>query len=584
MIKNRKIKKRLRWIVVAVAFLAVIAGGVVFARSKVSGKEVSVFPVSSMAYFDMGENRTAWGEVTDSAVQEVRLGSGLVDSVKVKVGTKVKKGDTLMKYNKESVKLAVQADEAAIALLEAQMESAKAEIARFQSLRPSEEMPEPVEQVIHHSAEPVATLSLIDVGTAPSSGGSYFCTRDTKVTAGFLQYLDDSDQTAEFLIYDNNVQIGSWLVDGAKISSGSKIIYITEEKEPEKPDDPAPPIEPDQPEAGDVSEEQNEPSPAAVQQPSAPLVKETRREEQGPYEDWILGEGVEFNGDGTVSVDYSIKHYGKLISVVPEEAEWDETVIIDPGVEISGDNYAYSRKELAEMIEEKSKGLKDQELSLKAAKLKLQEDQLVSTDGKVRANMDGVVTEVKDPSDVKTGESLITVKGTGGFTITAQISEYDIRNLQLGDVFQVQTYESASAFMAEVSNISTEPIDSSMNGGQDVTYYAVTAIAMDEELDLRRGEGCEITIGMSGGDAGDTNSLVIPTMLVRKDDQGSYCMIADENNRLKRADVQTGRVIWGDSIEIKSGLTQEDRIAFPYGKHVKEGSPVVDKDNIYDEF
>lgn len=580
MIKNRKIKKSLRWIVAAVAFVAVIVGGVIIARNKVSGKAVSVFPVSSMAYFDMGENRTAWGEVTDSAMQEVRLGSGLVDSVKVKVGTKVKKGDTLMKYNKESVKLAVQADEAAIALLEAQMESAKAEIAHFQSLRPSEEMPEPVEQVIHHSAKPVTTLSLIDVGTAPSDGESYFCTMDTKVTAGFLQYLDDSDQTAEFLIYDNNVQIGSWFVDGTKISSGSKIIYITEEKEP---DDPVDPIGPNDPEDSGASKEQNEVSPA-VQQPSAPLVKETRREEQGPYEDWILGEGVEFNGDGTVSVDYSIKHYGKLLSVVPEEAEWDETVIIDPGVDISGDNYAYSRKELAEMVEEKSKGLKDQELSLKAAKLKLKEDKLISTDGKVRANMDGVVTEVKDPNEVKTGESLITVKGTGGFTITAQISEYDIRDMQIGDVFQVQTYESASAFMAEVSHISTEPSDSSMYGGQDVTYYAVTATAMDEELDLRRGEGCEIMIGMPGADSDSANALVLPTMLVRKDAQGSYCMIADENDRLKRADVQTGRVIWGDSIEIKSGLTQEDRIAFPYGKHVKEGSPVVDKDNIYDEF
>ena len=33
-----------------------------------------------------------------------------------------------------------------------------------------------------------------------------------------------------------------------------------------------------------------------------------------------------------------------------------------------------------------------------------------------------------------------------------------------------------------------------------------------------------------------------------------------------------GRIIWGDAYEIRSGLTAEDKIAFPYGKEVKEGA------------
>ena len=31
-------------------------------------------------------------------------------------------------------------------------------------------------------------------------------------------------------------------------------------------------------------------------------------------------------------------------------------------------------------------------------------------------------------------------------------------------------------------------------------------------------------------------------------------------------------------VEIRGGLTRDDRIAFPYGKAVKEGAPVIDAD------
>ena len=46
-------------------------------------------------------------------------------------------------------------------------------------------------------------------------------------------------------------------------------------------------------------------------------------------------------------------------------------------------------------------------------------------------------------------------------------------------------------------------------------------------------------------------------------------MKADENNRLKKQFVETGRVINGDTIEIRTGVVMEDRLAFPYGKTVQ---------------
>ena len=38
--------------------------------------------------------------------------------------------------------------------------------------------------------------------------------------------------------------------------------------------------------------------------------------------------------------------------------------------------------------------------------------------------------------------------------------------------------------------------------------------------------------------------------------------------------VVTGKTLWGQAVEIVSGLSLDDRIAFPYGKNVKEGVKV----------
>ena len=55
-----------------------------------------------------------------------------------------------------------------------------------------------------------------------------------------------------------------------------------------------------------------------------------------------------------------------------------------------------------------------------------------------------------------------------------------------------------------------------------------------------------------------------------------YCMIVDENGRLKKQYVVTGKTLYGSAIEIKSGLTEDDYIAFPYGKDVVEGATVIE--------
>ena len=50
---------------------------------------------------------------------------------------------------------------------------------------------------------------------------------------------------------------------------------------------------------------------------------------------------------------------------------------------------------------------------------------------------------------------------------------------------------------------------------------------------------------------------------------------------LKKQYVVTGRTVYGSAVEIKSGLTEEDMIAFPYGKDVVEGALTTEENNMY---
>ena len=47
---------------------------------------------------------------------------------------------------------------------------------------------------------------------------------------------------------------------------------------------------------------------------------------------------------------------------------------------------------------------------------------------------------------------------------------------------------------------------------------------------------------------------------------------------LEKRYVTTGKSLWGNYTEILEGLSPEDFLAFPYGKHLQEGAPAVESD------
>lgn len=537
----KKARKILIAVVAVVLAAALIVGGVLVWQDR-HAKAVDVFPVSTVYDTYWGDNTTLDGTVTTGKMQNILLRESLIESINVQVGDTVEPGDVLMVYDTTSFDLTLQMDKAQIAVIESNISIAQNNLKKYKGLRPAEDMPKPTEEIIDHG--PLSPRDQITEADVSGGSMSFVCDGDTVVTAGFLQKLRASGASAEFQMYDGNTLYGSWMVDGASLPA-TRAEYVPQTSEPAEGEEPV------------VTD------PVYI-----------RIEVEALDEDWIPGGSLTFTGDGA-SVDLSGGTvYGQFTSCTPQEYEQYETVYHDNYVPDGSENYMYSKAELAELIKQTEEEIASLQLDLKGAQLTYQQDLLVSETGEIKATISGTVTDLKDPATLATGESLMTVKGSENYSVTAYISEMNLANISVGDSLSIYAYQSGTSTTATITEIDNNPANGSYGWGNENpnnSYYPITATVDDPGVEMMIGEWCEVTLMTSGDGEG---GIYIPLMYVRKDEQGSFVMAADENDKLVKRYVRTGKTLWGYSIEIKGGITLDDRIAFPYGKTVKEGAPV----------
>ncbi len=253
---------------------------------------------------------------------------------------------------------------------------------------------------------------------------------------------------------------------------------------------------------------------------------------------------------------------------IPEEPT--EPVIPDePG--------GYTAKELAAAIRQAEQNIKNLDLERRQAQLQLEQMKKVSADGVVKASVDGVVKNVGDPKNpAQDGAPFLTVAGSQGLYVTGSLSELMLEKVKVGDTVYANSWESGLPFEATIQEISPYPSDGSNSWGEgnpNVSYYPYTAFIADTE-GLKNGESVDLT--MTARNDGSNNAIYLQKAYVRQENGRSYVFMADENNRLKKQYVETGKTLYGEAVEIKSGLLPTDRIAFPYGKTAKEGVKVKD--------
>ncbi|WP_294785066.1 biotin/lipoyl-binding protein [uncultured Eubacterium sp.] len=254
----------------------------------------------------------------------------------------------------------------------------------------------------------------------------------------------------------------------------------------------------------------------------------------------------------------------------------DDTTTVDDG---SNDAGGYTQSELNDMIAEQEKKIKDLDLDKRKAELEVEKLKAQSTDGIVYATVTGVVKNLQDKDNLPNdGTPFMEVTGSEGLYVTGGISELLLDQVKPGQMVSVSSWESGTSCEAEITEIKNYPstdVSSYGEGNSNVSYYPFVAY-IEDSTGLRNGEYVDLTMTVSGEE--DSSSLYIFKGYVRTENGRSYVLKADENDRLVKQYVKTGRIIYGDTIEIKSGLTEDDRIAFPYGKTAKEGIRAVNAD------
>ena len=501
-------KKTIRRVIIAAVVLLALVAAVVLIARSMRRQTVNVFEVSQVSDTYWGDNTELSGMVSEGSVENIPLAEGMVEEIKVQVGDSVKKGDVLLKYDTSSYQLTLSSDQAEIAMLQSQISKAQQDIQSYRRMTPAEAVTPPPAPTPKPAPQ---TVDVVEENTPPA-----------EQTSGVKFYNCTVDTVVRAAVVralrDSGLEAAFRIYEGRQLLG---VWYLS----------------------------------------GTDLAAAYPEDWEG--EDWTLGTGLTLRGDGTVLLDLSAQHFGAFESRLPgaEDDDFDDWPAVDYG---SG----YTAAEIAQMISQLQKDIQGYQRQLQQAELKYRRDQLTGQSGEVRAANDGVVTLVADPHAIGTGETLITLKGSANASVVVYVDELSLDSLQVGDEVSVMAYETGSFFTARVSKVGTEP-DSDYSYDPNQSMYPVTCVSEDPDVELNMGEWCSVTPMQAEM---ESDHLYLPLFFVREDDQGSYVLAADENGRLERRAITTGKIIYGSSVEILRGLTEEDQVAFPYGRSARPGN------------
>ena len=260
---------------------------------------------------------------------------------------------------------------------------------------------------------------------------------------------------------------------------------------------------------------------------------------------------------------------GDMYSVISHTKEEQKYVEVEqkPSQDLSS---GYTEIELAKAIRDKKQELKTLDLDLRKAKLSLSENKALLNDGIVRAKRSGIVRNIKDLSNpIQDGSAFLEVATGQGTYIKGSISELMLNQIKVGDTISAYCWTSGETFDAKIQSIDTVPSSNSNyngSGNPNVSYYGFEAYAKDASK-IQAGEYLELTFNS----ASDTTSSIWLSKAYVKQEGNKYYVLKDVHGKLKKQYVTVGKIVWGDTMEIKDGLSDTDYIAFAYSKNAKEG-------------
>lgn len=554
---SKKLKKGIIAAACVVGVCGAVWGGLTIARNAQRG-DVNVYAVNECAMTDYwGDTSNTSGMVTTDKLQKIYISqSQTVKKVWVKEGDSVKKGTVLVSYDstltqatverakidydRQTENLEVMKNELELLKKAKNKETLQAELTGYQKQRDDIIKKIYDDEGLDETITSTHLLPPTDPNTVPNG---------TEKAPYYYQWISKTPLTQEDLIgmFTSNGKSGDdplfvvlvYRTDdkvGGLVEQcwGLKLTAVTKTEGANH-------------EPGTTSTDPNAPSTSAAKKTIASVSMEPAN--LADYQD--------------KSLDYGDKkeEISKLDKKIAQIQELLDT--------------SMTQLDLNKAILEKAQAVKEQEVNLKVAKLKLDKKLAELGDGNVYAEFDGTVKAVRNPDEAyNNSEAVVELSGGGGYYVTGTLSEMDLGSVKVGDSVSISSWMTGAACEGTIVSIDDYPTSNGNNwgdGNSNVSYYPFK-VFVTEDANLQPNDYVDIQYQKDTSTEESGSSLYLQSMFIRTDNGKSYVMARGEDGRLEQRWVQTGRDLWGSYTQIRGGLTIDDYVAFPYGRDVVEGA------------
>lgn len=586
-------KKKIIITVTAVVLVAAIGLGVWFGVSRGRSEPVQVFAFNNIGMTEYwGDSQESYGPVSTDKIQTVFLSSTqTVTEMKVAQGDTVKKGDVLMTFDTTLSDLQLERKRLEVEKLKLDLETAQKKLKNIQNMKPMSIVTpdDSDDSEDDDSGKGVKLSGSYQLSTNSDYDGSMaekalICWLNTAAAVD-NGILEAARQKAEEYQNKNYVPDPTEEPTVETTEETTETTTETTESPSEKPSEtPNPPENPGEGSSGGNpggEDGENSSASAAENPDEKPTITVSDY-----YMVFKVTEGNMSLGNRLTWQGLHIyKQGGGFVfkffdaSVVPDHSiitdDPDSTDPTDPDMPDPGSGYTAAQ--LAQMRAEQEKTIKETKFKIKMAEADYKIMQTEMSDGNVYAEFDGKVVSVLSEDEAKTqNQPVIKVSGGGGFYIQGGVSELEKDKMQIGQEVTVNDWNTGMTYTGKVVSMGDFPTDGdgwNGSGNPNVSYYPFT-VFVDETADLQAGQ----YVSIQYSSAESENGIYLENPFIRTENGQSYVYVQGAGGKLEKRFVTTGKALWGSYTEIRSGLTVDDLIAFPYGKNVKQGAPTVEGD------
>ena len=586
-------KKKTIITVTAVVLVVVIGLGVWFGVSRGRSEPVKVFAFNYVGMTEYwGDSQESYGPVSTDKIQTVFLSSTqTVTEMKVAQGDMVKKGDVLMTFDTTLSDLQLERKRLEVEKLKLDLETAQKKLKDIQNMKPMSIVTpdDSDDSEDDDSGKGVKLSGSYQLSTNSDYDGSMaekalICWLNTAAAVD-NGILEAARQKAEEYQNKNYVPDPTEEPTVETTEETTETTTETTESPSEKPSEtPNPPENPGEGSSG------GNPGGEDGENSSASAAENPDEKPTITVSDYYMVFKVT---EGNMSLGNRLTWQGLHIyrqgggfvfkffdaSVVPDHSiitdDPDSTDPTDPDMPDPGSGYTAAQ--LAQMRSEQEKKIKELGFKIKVAEADYKIKQAEMSDGNIYADFDGKVVSVLTEEEAKTqNQPVLKVSGGGGFYIQGSVSELEKDKMQIGQEVTVNDWNTGMTYTGKIVSMGDFPTNSdgwNGSGNPNVSYYPFT-VFVDETADLQAG----MYVNIQYSSAESENGIYLENPFIRTENGQSYVYVQGAGGKLEKRFVTTGKALWGSYTEIRSGLTVDDLIAFPYGKNLKEGAPTVESD------